>query len=66
LPRRRSYRKQAEDISSGINQPHYIGPITKEVAQAMAWAILNTKPAFRAKAWGNNWKKLLNTYVRRL
>ena len=66
MPRRRSYRKQAEDISAGKEPPRYLGPLTSEVAQAMVWSILNTKQAFRTKVWGKNWKKLLNMYASNL
>ena len=49
-------RYEAAMITHGFKKPHYIGGHTKATARAMVFAITNTKPAFRTKAFGKNWK----------
>jgi len=61
--RRGTARRQAKRISEGKNKPHFIGSITQEVAKQMVFSILNTKPAFRVKVWGENWENHLQTWV---
>jgi len=49
-------RYESAMITHGWKKPHYIGGHTKATAKAMIFAIQNTKPAFRTKAFGKNWK----------
>lgn len=52
-------RQIAEEITHRIIPPIFIGKPTKEVLQALLFAITNTKPAFRKKSWGSNWRVVL-------
>jgi len=51
------------DISRGKTEPRHIGPVSQEVAKQMVFSILNTKPAFRVKVWGENWENTLATWI---
>jgi len=44
--------------------PQYLGPVTQEVAKQMVFSILNTKPAFRNKVWGESWQESLFAWVK--
>ena len=44
-------RQEAEDISSGKDKPHHIGPKSKEVYIQEIWSLYNTKQAFRSADW---------------
>ena len=47
----RTPRQEAEDISSGIDKPHFIGPKSKEAYIQEIWSLYNTKSAFRSADW---------------
>ena len=47
----RTPRQEAEDITSGKDKPHHIGPKSKEVYIQEIWSLYNTKDAFRSADW---------------
>jgi len=61
--RRRTARTQARDISLGKIVPYFIGPASPEVVKQMIFSILNTKPDFRVKVWGEHWRDILENWV---
>ncbi len=59
--RTKKARKIAEDITHRVIPPIFIGKPTTEVLQMLKFSITNTKPMFRKKAWGANWRLVLST-----
>jgi len=55
-------RIRARHITKGIHKPHNVQKVRSEaMLKALIYAIKITKPAFRVKVWGENWRMVLNT-----
>lgn len=51
-------REESEDITSGKEKPHFIGPKSKEALLQEIWSLDNTKPEFR-KGYDYTKRKIL-------
>ena len=58
MPRKKSPRAEARDITEGKSKPHHIGSKGSAVYQQEFFSFVNVKPDFRDHNWNQKFKVL--------